>query len=261
MKLKIEKTNVITDITTWFKYAEPEGGESQWVKGRSAMEFARYMTQKEGVLPKEMADYLSCIGVDSKEFTCYPEYVTSYDGYNLGTGSGRHHDGLLVSKDCIVGIEAKVSESFDRSLGEKLASAKKNSDEGENMKRRIMGSLELITGKDYSDDELSVSHLMYQLISATAGTAIEAEKNAVSKAVVMVVEFIGPGINKGGSDKKYNTQIRENAKAYKEYLNFLGIDNLPDIDTYIITPKGLKIWYKKLVINVKKQDYEYTLSD
>ena len=36
-KLTIKKENTINDITTWLKYAEPEGGMSQWVEGRSAM--------------------------------------------------------------------------------------------------------------------------------------------------------------------------------------------------------------------------------
>ena len=79
-KLTIKKENTINDITTWLKYAEPEGGMSQWVEGRSAMEFARYMTSSNGSLPLELDAYLKSIGIKCGNFVCYPEEVTSFTG-------------------------------------------------------------------------------------------------------------------------------------------------------------------------------------
>ena len=171
MKVEIKKVNVIKDLGTWFKFAEPEGGESQWVEGRSAMEFARYMTSSNNNLPNEISHYLKSIGVKDKKFVCYPEEVTSFEKCNLGKGSGRHHDGLLVSDNFLVGIEAKVSEPFDLSISKKIEGAKNNSNP-DNMRIRINNSLKLLS-PNFEDNNLeSNNHLMYQLISGAVGTKL-----------------------------------------------------------------------------------------
>ena len=86
------------------------------------MEFARYMTEYKGKMPEAIHRYLESIDFKDK-YTCLPEETTSFKGKDLGTGEGRHHDGLLVSKNYLIGIEAKVSESFDYSLQKKIAIA------------------------------------------------------------------------------------------------------------------------------------------
>lgn len=249
MKLLIKKENIIKDITTWFKYAEPEGGESQWEEGRSALEFARYMTSNNGSLPIEIEKYLSSINLKAKEFCCCPEEVTSYKGYDLGSGSGRHHDGLLISKECVVGIEAKVSEPFDKSIKEKLIGA------SDNMHKRIMNSVKMIK-TDYADETLtSVEHIMYQLISGTVGTIIEAKNRDIHNAVFLIIEFTGD-VKK---EAYYDRKIEANKKSYNEFLVFLGLANKEDKDRFLSFEKGLRLWIKKINITIKKGSYMYEL--
>lgn len=255
MKLEIYKRNEIKDVDSWFKYAEPKGGKKQWKDGCSANEFARYMTHCGGKLPKEIENYLKSIGIKDKECFCQPEYITSYSGYDLGVGGGRNHDALLTTADAVIGVEAKVSESFEKSVEVKLNEAKKNSDKGKNTNKRVVESIKLITGKDYSDSKSEVKHLMYQLISATTGTLIEAHKANVQKAVVLVIEFDGDVEKKRGKDKE------SNKKAFDDFLGFLNIKGKDDKNRKIsVTVKDNKIevWFKMLTISITKSDVKYT---
>lgn len=254
MKLEIKKNNIIKDVDTWFKFAEPKGGEKQWKEGRSAKVFAQYMTSSNGDIPTEIENYLKNIGISDRYFVCYPEEETSFDGYKLGKGAGRNHDGLLVSKGFLVGIEAKVSEPFDLSIKAKMDGAKKNSDKGENMHTRIFNSLKMIN-PEFCDESLnSVGSLMYQLISGTIGTIIEAKRRSLSKAAFLIIEFDGDVDNKGKANEK---NIVLNQNAYNEYLAFLHLSNKEDKDRFILLEDGIKVWISKINIWVKKETYQY----
>lgn len=253
-KLTIKRENYINDISTWLKYAEPEGGMSQWVEGRSAMEFARYMTSSKGCLPTELSKYLKSIGIKDGDYICYPEEVTPFTGYNLGNGSGRHHDGLLVSKEIVIGIEAKVSEPFDNSISYKMKNAKKNSDNGKNMHTRLFNSLKIL--KPSFDDQTlnSVSTLMYQLISGTVGTIIEARNRNIHKSAFIVIEFTGD-VKK---EDNYEMKIKDNDDAFEEFIKFMGLTSKSDKERFIDVFDGsLRIWIKKMRITVRKNDYSY----
>ncbi|MCQ2145992.1 MAG: hypothetical protein MJZ16_00580 [Bacteroidales bacterium] len=250
MNLKITKENSINDLNSWFRYAEPEGGEKQWKEGRSAMEFARYMTSSNGKLPKQIEAYLKAIGIKDKSCYCIPEHVTEFPQQLLGKGSGRHHDGLLVSDSIIVGIEAKVSESFDKSVRETLKEAMSNKDKGKNMRDRIINSLKMITRKP-TPDESEVSHLMYQLISATVGTVLEAELRGKDKAVVLIIEFAGDIEDYGNTDK-YKQEVAANQQAYDDYLEYLGLVGKSDVERYL-NVNEIKVWFKKIRVEVKRQ--------
>ena len=257
MKLKIEKTNVINDVSTWFRFAEPEGGIAQWKAGRSAMEFARYMTTANpGQMPEEIRRYLDGIGFNDRQFTCYPEEVTSFHGYNIGTRSGRHHDGLLVSDNdnCLVGIEAKVSESFDKSISKKIEEAKSNSDKGKNMRDRIANSLKLVK-RDFDRESLSdekIGSLMYQLVSGTVGTIIEADKRNISRASFLIIEFVGE-VEK---ESNYESKVKNNKEAYDNYLDFLGLSGKGDSERYLnvnLKDKTIQIFFAKIQISITKR--------
>jgi len=270
MDLLIQKTFIIDDTFSWYKYASPEGGDKQWKEGRSALEFARFMTSNNGKMPTIIKDYLKSIGVKDNDFVCIPEHVTKYDAKEFGKGEGRHHDGLLISDSCVIGIEAKVSESFDKLIMDKLSGAEKKDGNGYNMKTRIFSSLKLITGKDYQDDVGRVGCIMYQLVSATVGTILEAEKKAVSenknkmKAVVLVIEFVGDGVDKGRSKEEYQRKIEDNDNAFNNYMDFLGINTVEkDSDRFkhIRTANGceIQVWFKMMKINISKDRIKYTV--
>lgn len=255
--LTIKKENLITGIDTWLKYAEPEGGESQWKEGRSAMEFARYMTSSKR-LPKEILDYLNSINIKDDDYICSPEHVTSFPS-SFGKGGGRHHDGLLTSRSAVVGIEAKVSESFDKSVDTWIRSG---SGEGskENRTQRILESLSLLKNQQITSLDDQAQKVMYQLISASVGTIIEAVNNKRDKAVVLVMEFTGD-ICDNGNHAQYLKDITKNNQDYEYFLNFLGISNLPDIDCKInveYNSRAVTVWFKKLSIKVHKGGYTYS---
>ena len=260
MELKIKKTNPIKDLDSWFKYAEPKGGKSQWKEGRSAMEFARYMTEYKGKMPEAIHRYLESIDFKDK-YTCLPEETTSFKGKDLGNGEGRHHDGLLVSKNYLIGIEAKVSESFDYSLQKKIAIAeKKNSDGGNNTRKRIVNSLKMIK-PDFKEELLEskdVQKLMYQLISGTVGSIIEARERSIKKAAFLVIEFTGDVYK----EKNYEEHVKKNQADYDAFLDFLELSNKPDEERYITLDNGdLRVYFNKIQVNIScvKSSYQYLI--
>lgn len=263
MKMNIEKTNAIDSIETWFRYAEPEGGLKQWKDGRSAKEFARYMLSNGGNMPEGIEKCINeLFGTKSGDCLCLPEYVTKFP-LELGKGEGRHHDAILVSnkegKEWLIGVEAKVSEPFDKTMNEWLEEGKKkNKDGGKNRKVRLEECLKLITGKDYCDKDLEespIKDLRYQLISATAGTIIEAGDRNIKKACLLVVVF-------GGDvemEKDYKKNVEENQKDYDEYLKFLGLEGKPEAERKIkVTYKDIPIdlYFRKIEVNIKKGSWE-----
>lgn len=256
-KLTIKKENIITGIDTWLKYAEPEGGETQWKEGRSAMEFARYMTSSDK-LPKEIHDYLKSIGIKDSDYICSPEHITTLPP-SFGKGSGRHHDGLLISNSAIVGIEAKVSEPFDKSVSVWIKSGSGESSK-ENRNQRILESLSLLKNQRITSVDDRAKSLMYQLISASVGTIIEAVNNRKDKAVVLVIEFTGD-ICDNDNHKKYIKDITKNEQDYEYFIKYLGISECNDLDRNIkveYDSNTITVWYKKLSIEVHKGGYTYS---
>lgn len=261
-RLIIEKDGrKISDVNEWFEYGEPKGGSSQWKVGRSAYEFARYMTSNGGAVPSAIMQYLNTIGIQACNFECEPERITPFSkkeirkicsGWDLGSGEGRHHDGLMWSGDkrCVVGIEAKVSEPFDRPIKDKLKAAERNHDQGENTRKRILESMRVIKGERVQKPEWLEEDLMYQLLSATIGTVIEAKKFHADKAVFLVIEFTGNVCK----EKDYDNNVDKNRNDYNNYMTFLGLEQKDDKERFIDI-EGVTVWFKKLSINIGKAEY------
>ena len=260
--LTIEKgSRQISEVNEWFEYGEPKGGSNQWKIGRSAFEFARYMTSYGGTVPSAILQYLQSIGIQAYNFECEPERITSFSkkeisklcpGWNLERGEGRHHDGLMWStgNDCVIGIEAKVSEPFDRSIKDRIESAKNNHDQGENTKKRILESIRIIKGEKEQNKEWLKKDLMYQLLSATIGTVIEAKKLGATNAVFLVIEFTGNVCK----EKNYDAKVDKNRKDFDNYMEFLGLGQEDDKGRNI-NIDGINVWFKRLSINIGKAEY------
>lgn len=262
--LTIEKgSRQISEINEWFEYGEPKGGSNQWKIGRSAFEFARYMTSYDGAVPSAIMEYLKSIGIQARSFKFEPERITPFckkgiskfcPGWNLGSGEGRHHDGFmwpLDDNECVISFEAKVSEPFDRSIKDRIEAAKKNHDQGENAKQRILESIRVIKGeKDTSADWHKNEDLMYQLLSATIGTVIEAKKLGATNAVFLVIEFTGNVCK----EKNYDAKVDKNRKDFDNYMEFLGLGQEDDKGRNI-NIDGINVWFKRLSINIGKAEY------
>ena len=176
MKLEISKTNIITTVEQWKQFAPPKDKEKHWKDGRSAKSLAQFMTDKNQV--KKLESILNELGYDTKGIiSCTPEANTALPG----TGNGRNHDLLMIGKDFVAGIEAKVSESFGKTISKELMGA------SENKQYRIDTLAKELFGCEINADS---GDLKYQLLTGAYGTLREAKNNKKSKALFLVISFI-----------------------------------------------------------------------
>jgi hypothetical protein len=111
----------------------------------------------------------------------------------------RNHD-LVVRGELpngervVVCIEAKAGESFDVTVKQQTAAAKRAQAKAEkhgkisNAPERLTGLLERFVG--YPPSERRVQDMRYQLLTALAGTLSESEDQGAQHAVLMVHEFL-----------------------------------------------------------------------
>ena len=163
------KGSRIVTLEDWREHAPPKSPYVHWKDGRSAKEFAKYVLLNDGI-NKLLEDLgISYDGV----LLCYPEHVTGLPG----SGFGRHHDLLIVSENgnLLICVEAKTDED----LGNYCKNIKNPT---ENKKRRLMYMRELV----FKKKDFDCLEFRYQLLTAAAGTMLEA-KHYVSKQVYFVV--------------------------------------------------------------------------
>lgn len=208
----------ITDLKTWRKYAPPKSPEKQWKCTRSAMELARYVTKALPDIPEVFKRALEYAGeqTESKEYTWSPEFVTKLPG----KGEGRNHDLLLSGENIVVGVEAKVDEAFGNDCLEEWYAYGKthNADKGENRLLRLNELCKVVFQKEY--DQKNYSGIRYQLLSALAGTIIEAENEKRKKAMLLIVSFYAQSTSKRKTFKEEN--IQENNAAFNDFVGLIG---------------------------------------
>lgn len=234
MKITISKTVKITSPEQWFNCAPPKGGAIQWKPGRSAQEMARFAlsTQFPILIENILAEY----GIKDSAFTCEPEAETPFEN-GMGTSGPRNHDLLMLGNDTAIGVEAKVSESFDKQIKEKRIGASKN------MHTRLDSCLDFM----YSSRPDNAEELYYQLFSATIGTIIEAKKNHFKNAIALFVVFVG----NVAKEPNYADHLSINKKAFADFCASFGLDEkggrLPEVPG----AKGIKVWIKKVEVNIE----------
>jgi hypothetical protein len=181
--------------------------EYQWSEGRSAMELARAWCPASGpACPAEITALLS-----SHEWTrnlqieeAHPEYVTPLPE----RGEGRNHD--LWAKCTADGrpftlcIEAKADEPFGDTIGDTCTKALERS-EATGGVRRANALLHMVFGAEASADREPYASLRYQLLTATAGTALQARAAGARAAALIIHEFQGsrtsvPLLQRNGDD-------------------------------------------------------------
>ena len=212
MKISIKKKVSIKSVEDWGYNAPPKDADVQWKDGRSAKELARFVTSDR--FAPFMSGVLKDWKIKEQDLIAEPEAETYFPAKELGKNGPRNHDLLLIGKDCVIGIEAKVSESFDQTI--KVVWDK--SDKGENRKKRILGLINFLSGEEYSNvDDLpaDIQDLRYQLFTATVGTVVEAIKNKKKKAVVLVLVFEGD-VQK---ETDYDKHIENNNNDYNDFVS------------------------------------------
>ena len=201
MEIKIIKNGreIIND-NLWFDVAPPKDRKRQWKNGRSAKELARFATDSS--FKEFIKKILKDAGIKEQDFHCEPEAKTSF-GKGMGKGGPRNHDLLMIGDNCVIGIEAKVSESFGNAVKKEWEDYKKV--------KRITGLLNYFS-KNYTLLD-SPEKIPYQLLTATVGTVLEAIRKGKKKAIVLVLVFTG-NVEK---EKDYSNNCRKNNAAFNAF--------------------------------------------
>jgi len=238
MKITIKKSVAINDAEIWHTVAPPKDSKKQWKNGRSAKELARFATDLSFAefITKVLDDEL----IKEKEFVCEPEAETRFEkkgndeNIDLGTGGPRNHDLLMIGKNCVIGLEAKVSEPFGNNTVEQEWEKAETVNKKE---KRIPGLIKFLSNKDHSDFKstpTSIKNLQYQLLTATVGTILEAKRRKKKQAIVLVLIFTGNVAKEDG----YKQKIDRNNKAFdafnKEFFEGKGETTIQGIKCKII---------------------------
>lgn len=233
MKITISKIVEISRIEQWYNVAPPKGESLQWKPGRSAQEMARFALSNQ--FPKFIDSVLTEYGIKETSFNCEPEAETPFEK-GMGTGGPRNHDLLMIGKNTVIGIEAKVSETFDKQIKDKRNGA------SENMKRRLNTCLDFI----YKDRPTNEDDLYYQLFSATIGTVIEAKRHGFKNAIALFIVFVGDV----AKEAYYDEHVKTNNEAFAAFCKTLGLEErggrLPELPG----APGVNVWIRKVEVNI-----------
>ena len=242
MKIEIKKTIKITNEEDWFRAAPPKGGEKQWKKGRSSRLIAQYTTDQTSDFKQLIEMILADCGLKIQNFNCEPE-ATAGLGIGFGGGGPRNHDLLMIGNNCVIGVEAKVSESFD----EEILEVKSKSETRKHRAEKLIGFLV----REKSNDK--INKLGYQLFTATRGTMCSAEKSRVPYAIFLVIVFTGD-VDK---EPNYDENCEKNNKDFDAFMKYVNADENGKIEREV-NGEMIKCWIKKVEVDVKKVNGNYT---
>lgn len=141
-----------------------------------------------------------------------PEHVTPLPE----RGEGRNHDLLLYGRGAhggvVVSVEAKVDEPFGETIGAYFDQARASA-VPTRVPDRIDALLTMVFGNTARPDTDPWRALRYQLLTAVAGTAIEASHRDVATAVVIVHEFLTANMD--------DRSVKVNADDFRAFVGVL----------------------------------------
>lgn len=231
MDITIKKTTTITNETEWFLVAPPKKGIIQWKDGYSAKEFAKFATSK-GQLKKLLQSVFEEISFRTDDsFIGVPEAETKLPG----EGEGRNHDMLLYNNDLVIGIEAKVNEKFGETI-------KKESENITDNKEARIKELKRIVFRN--PDSPDVDELRYQLLTATAGTLLEAYRRDKNQCILLVLSF-----------HKHNKEVNsDNKVAFKTFIEAVCDENQKR-QNFTINEKEITCWFVEREISFTPEEF------
>lgn len=231
MKIKISKNNIITTVEEWYQFAPPKAKGKHWKDGRSAKSLAQFMTDKNQV--KKLEDILVELEYNTKGvISCTPEANTVLPC----KGNGRNHDLLMIGEDFVVGIEAKVSESFGEEISTELIEA------SDNKKNRIDTLANELFGCKINEVKDGLE-LRYQLLTGVYGTLREAKKNKKSKALFLVIVFTD------GITREDENAVNRNNDDFKNFCQQIGLS----AEGGTICKSNIALTIKKVEISLKSE--------
>lgn len=232
MKIKISKNNnIITTVEEWYQFAPPKAKGKHWKDGRSAKSLAQFMTDKNQV--KKLEDILVELKYNTNGvISCTPEANTVLPC----KGNGRNHDLLMIGEDFVVGIEAKVSESFGEEISTELIEA------SDNKKNRIDTLANELFGCKINEVKDGLE-LRYQLLTGVYGTLREAENNKKLKALFLVIVFTD------GITREDENAVNRNNDDFKNFCQQIGLS----AEGGTICKSNIALTIKKVEISLKSE--------
>lgn len=235
MNIRFEKKGkAIDSLEAWEELGKPKKN-SHWKEGRSAFLLAELAIERKPEFAKRVSDLLAECGIAEQDFVCEPEAAAGL-GKGMCRGGARKHDLLMRGNDCVIGIEAKVSESFGEEIGKRL-----EIEEGNRSKRAERLIEFLMPGKAQDN----VKRIGYQLFTATRGTMCAALEHGVEKSIMLVITFKG-NVEK---EKNYDANCAKNAKDFDDFLKATGADGNGQI-VRDISGKDISCWIKHIDVTV-----------
>ena len=209
----------ITTVKEWRRYAPPKGGDVHWVDGRSAKELAKAWCGLGDVcVPADFRRLLNSHDCTRgiRLVDGYPEWKTGLRGEQRGP---RVHDLLLVGevgdRKVVVGVEAKADETFGGTASEGWAAAQATlaREEATNWPTRLARLIRALLGVEAVSEDGTLNpevvDVPYQLVTALAGTLIEAEGREADLAVLAVHVF--------ATAQTQEAVIAENKQAFAKF--------------------------------------------
>jgi len=160
--------NIVTDMTSWANIFDSPRERRHWKPGRSAHSLADYVIQHRG-LNRINERVGQLIGQSVTFSRAIVEHEVRFDEF----GKGRMHDlgvygNAADGQSVFVGVEAKVDESFNKTIGEAYFDAKCKELSGKSTK--APQRIEQLMILHFGEIDRSMFDLRYQLLYATAGT-------------------------------------------------------------------------------------------
>lgn len=232
MRITFKKNNKeIRSLDDWKELGHPKS-EKQWKDGRSSKEMARFALSDK--FKEVIAEVLRQCNIEEQDFVCEPEATTSLGpGFNPGC---RNHDLLMIGNNCVIGIEAKVSESFDEVISKVI---KEQEPKYSNItKTRAFKLIQYFR----NNNSIDCDSIGYQLFTSTRGT-IYAAKEA-KHCLNLIVVFTGNVDT--NNEKHFFENCKKNDKDYKDFKALVGASS----DGSFLTKEGTLCWLKKINIKI-----------
>ncbi len=225
----------INSIDSWRINCAPKGKDAQWKPKRSAMELARFWTNKDH--QKEFLAFIQNVLPNISFDYAIPEFPTKFDDYR----SPRQNDLVIFAqnndKKVLISIEGKADEPYGNKLvKEELEKARQTLETkpSSNKLKRIEELIELFS---------SLPRLLkcrYQLLTWLAGSIKKAE-GYTDTIILISQEF--------HSDKTTNANIERNSNDLNRFVDLISNGTVQKVKTNeICTPiffKGINCHFEK----------------
>ncbi len=246
----------ISTLEEWFELAPPKVVE-QWREGRSAMELARTWLAGGTALPSEVAAALASRPSFGEvlAWEAEPEAKLPFGDF---PGEPRNTDLLVLATDAsgpyVLAVEAKADEPYGDTVEKTLAGAHRRRRENSrsNGVKRVESLVYLLPASP--DASLPrTGDLRYQLLAACAGAVAEAKRQGVTRAVMLVHEFV----SRETKPEKHARNATDLA-AFISRLSGARLDTVVDGQLYgpfgLPIAEGVRLFIGKVVRVLRSDD-------